>query len=167
MKTLVICAAAALCYSITSAQGSYDLPRTVDLKVVTVRPLNISYVKAVVDDRMPESVTQLENKAARYNITEHEAFDENFDAYEVIFSQHNGTIVATYDQHGRIVEASERFRNITLPPHIRNKIHQEHPGWTIYSDLYMVSYYGDREVRKVCKIQLRKDGMRRNLKIEI
>ncbi|MBT8280331.1 MAG: hypothetical protein KJO16_02055 [Muriicola sp.] len=167
MRTLLILGVTALFCSFTTAQQLYRAPSTVDLKLITVRPLNISYVHSVVDERMPEAVTKLENKAARYNITENPIYDGNFEAYEVIFSQNNGTIIATYDQHGKIIQTSERFKDITLPAFIRNKIHSENPGWTIHSDLYLVSYFGNKEVKKVCKIQLRKDGMRKNLKIEI
>jgi len=167
MRTLSISLVAALFCSISFSQNLYRAPNTVDLKMITVRPLNITYVHTVVDERMPEVVTKLENKAARYNITENPVFDGNFEAYEVIFSQNNGTIIATYDQNGKILQTSERFKNITLPAFIRNKIHAENPGWTIHSDLYMVSYYCNKGVKKICKIQLRKDGQRKNLKIEI
>lgn len=167
MRTPIISVVTVLFCSITFSQNMYRAPSTVDLKLITVRPLNISYVQSVVDERMPEVVTKMENKAARYNITENPIYDGNFEAYEVIFSQNNGTIIATYDQNGKIIQSSERFKNITLPSFIRNKIHAEHPGWIIHSDLYLVSYYGNMEVKKVCKIQLRKDGQRRNLKIEI
>ncbi len=167
MRTLRISLAALFISSFTFAQTPHRDPNTVDLKLITVRPLNISYVHNVVDERMPEAVTKLENKAARYNITENPVYDGNFEAYEVIFSQNNGTNIATYDQKGKILQTSERFKNITLPAFIRNKIHAEHPGWTIHSDLYLVSYYCNSEVKKTCKIQLRKDGQRKNLKIEI
>jgi len=167
MKTLFISVLAAFLCSNVFSQELYRAPSTVDLNLITVRPLNISYVNSVVDERMPEAVTKLENKAARYNILENPVYDGNFEAYEVIFSQNNGTIIATYDQHGKIIQTSERFKDITLPEFIRNRIHSENPGWTIHSDLYMVSYFGNKEVKKVCKIQLRKDGQRKNLKIEI
>ncbi|MEY8022009.1 hypothetical protein AB8P51_14315 [Muriicola sp. SD30] len=167
MKTLCISIVAAFLCCNAFSQELYRAPSTVDLKLITVRPLNISYVNSVVDERMPEAVTKLENKAARYNILENPVYDGNFEAYEVIFSQNNGTIIATYDQHGKIIQTSERFKDITLPEFIRNRIHSENPGWTIHSDLYMVSYYGNKEVKKVCKIQLRKDGQRKNLRIEI
>lgn len=167
MRTLNISLVAALVCGITFSQEMYRLPNTVDLKSITVRPLNLTYVHNVVDERMPEVVTRLENKAARYNITENPVYDGNFEAYEVIFSQNNGTIIATYDQNGKILQTSERFKNITLPPFIRNQIHADNPGWTIHADLYLVSYYCNKEIKKVCKVQLRKDGQKKNIKIEI
>ncbi len=141
--------------------------QSVALTGVTVRPLNISYLNAVTDERMPESVTALENKAARYNVTESEVYDEDFEAYEVVFSQSDGVILATYDNRGRIIESLERFKNITLPYEVRNEVAEKYPGWTIHSDAYLVSYYKDKGVQKEVKIQLRKDGKRKNIKIDM
>ncbi len=141
--------------------------QSVALTGVTVRPLNISYLNAVTDERMPESVTALENKAARYNVTESEVYDEDFEAYEVVFSQSDGVILATYDNRGRIIESLERFKNITLPYEVRNEVAEKYPGWTFHSDAYLVSYYKDKGVQKEVKIQLRKDGKRKNIKIDM
>lgn len=141
--------------------------KSVALEGVTVRPLNLTYLNAVTDERMPESVTALENKAARYNITEHEVYDGNFEAYEVVFEESNGSILATYDERGRIVESLERFKDITLPYELRNKVAKDYPGWTIHSDAYLVSYYKDRGVDREVKIQLRKNGKRKNIRLNL
>ena len=138
-----------------------------ELIEVTVRPLNISYVHAVIDERMPETIIELENMAARYNITESPVYDGQFNAYEVTFSQDNGTIIATYDQNGKIIQSIERFKDITLPAFIRNKIFEDNSGWTIHSDTYLVSYNCNESIKKMCKVQLRKDGKRKNIKISI
>jgi len=138
-----------------------------ELIEVTVRPLNISYVHAVIDERMPETILELENMAARYNITESPVYDGKLDAYEVTFSQNNGSIIATYDQNGKIIHSIERFKDITLPAFIRNKIYENNLGWTIHSDMYLVSYNCNDRIKKMCKVQLRKDGKRKNIKISI
>lgn len=148
------------------AQNNGDAEK-VELKGVTVTPLNISYLNSVTEEFLPDFVKNLENKAARYNITESPVYDGNFEAYEVMFSQTNGSIIATYDGNGKIMETSEKFKNITLPYEVRNKIHAENPGWSIHTDAYLVSYYAGEEVEKICKVQLRKDGKRKNLKIDL
>jgi hypothetical protein len=149
------------------SQTSKDEAKEVELTGVTVSPLNMSYLNSVEEDEMPEFVKNLENKAARFNITESPIYDGNFEAYEVMFSQSNGTVLATYDQKGKILETTERFKNITLPYNVRTKIYKEHPGWVIHSDAYLVSYFHNQEVEKICKVQLRKDGKRKNLKIDM
>ncbi|MBT8188274.1 MAG: hypothetical protein HKP38_00380 [Croceitalea sp.] len=159
---------AALCLAgILFAPSAQAQSNVLELKGITVRPLNISYLRNVMDHRMPELVTALENKAARFNIFESPVYDGKFDAYEVMFTQEKGTIIATYNKDGKIMQSTERFKDFTLPDFIRNEIYQEHPGWTIHSDAYLVSYFYDKEVKKVCRVQLRKDGQRKNIKILI
>lgn len=157
----------ALSLTATGVAQTNGTGQQVTLTGVTVRPLNLSYLNAVTDERMPESVTALENKAARFNITDSEIYDGDFEAYEVVFEESNGTILATYDGRGRIVESLERFKNITLPYEVRNKVAMDYPGWTIHSDAYLVSYYKDKGVDKEVKIQLRKDGKRKNIKLNL
>lgn len=139
----------------------------IELKGVTVSPINLDYIYTVVDKQMPRSVQKLEKKAAQFDVTELELFNGQFEAYEVFFEQANGTIIATYDQNGKIMESHERFKDIALPAPIREYIYQKNPGWTIHKDVYLVSYYDDKDVSKVAKVQLRKDGLKRNLRVDI
>lgn len=139
----------------------------VELPGVTVSPMNITYLNAVMDDGMPESVTELETRAARYDITQSEVFDGKFEAYEVMFEQSDGTIMATYNREGQIIESFERFKDITLPLKVRQHIYKNNPGWTIHSDVYLVTYYHDKGVNKQAKVQLRKEGKRKNIRINL
>lgn len=141
--------------------------QAIELKGVTVTPLNLDYMYTVVDKNMPPSVQKLERKAAQFDITELDIYNGQFEAYEVFFEQDNGTIIATYDSEGKIMQSYERFKNITLPLAIREHIYKSNPGWTIHKDIYIVSYYDDKDVSKVAKVQLVKDDLKRNLKIDI
>ncbi|MDE3743402.1 hypothetical protein [Maribacter polysaccharolyticus] len=151
-----------------SQQSVYtDTANEVTLEGVTVSPLNISYLSMVQEESMPDHVTELENKAARYDITKSGIYDYEIEDYEITFSHENGTIIATYDKNGRILNSYERFNNITLPFELRNKIYQEYPGWTIHRDAYIVTYFEDSGVTKICKLHLRKDGKKLNIKIDM
>ncbi|MBT8302876.1 MAG: nicotinate-nucleotide adenylyltransferase, partial [Bacteroidia bacterium] len=94
-------------------------------------------------------------------------FNKKFEAYEVIFKETDGKIVATYDQNGKILSSMERFSNVVLPTKVRNAIYESYPGWNLHKDTYLVSYYVDRDVKKIFKIQLRKDRERKNLKVDV
>jgi len=140
---------------------------TVELEGVTVSPANLEYQYAVIDPEMPPSVQKLQKEAALYDITEMPTYNGRFEAYEVIFEQFNGTIIATYDGDGKIMNSFERFKDITLPLEIRQHIAKENPGWLIHKDVYLVSYYDDKELKKICKVKLLKDGQKRNLKFDL
>ncbi len=137
------------------------------LDEVTVSGLNTTYLHSVNVEEMPPSVDKLEARAARYDVTKSRRFRSSYEAYEVIFTQNNGKIVATYDKDGKILSSFEKFNNIALPPAVRNKIWKDNPGWVIQKDIYMVDYYDDWKVTRTCKIQLVKDGQKKNLKLNL
>jgi len=140
---------------------------TVELEGVTVSPVNLAYQYAVIDPEMPPSVQNLQKEVARYDVTEMPTYNGRFEAYEVIFEQFNGSIIATYDGDGKIMNSFERFKDITLPLKVRQHIAKENPGWLIHKDVYMVSYYDDKELKKICKVKLLKDGQKRSLKFDL
>lgn len=149
-----------------SQQSAYT--SEVALEGVTVSPLNLTYLTTVKEESMPKHVKELENKAARYDITQSGIYDyDEVEDYEITFSHENGTIIATYDKNGRILNSYEKFNNITLPFELRNKIYQEYPGWTIHRDAYVVTYFQDTGVTKICKLYLRKDGKKIKIKIDM
>ncbi|TYA59147.1 hypothetical protein [Formosa maritima] len=142
----------------------------VKLADVVISPLNLSYLNAVQEKNTPESVRHLENKAARFDITESPVFDNQFEAYEVIFkeaSKNGGQIIATYNSEGKILKSFEKFNDVTLPPSVRNAVYKEYPGWTIHSDTYLVSYYINKDTKKVYKLKIKKDDEKKTLKIDV
>lgn len=167
MKTLVtgliFLGFTSLCYS--QSNGEQKVKEEA-LATVTVTPLNTTYLSKVQDANTPDRVKNLEDKAARYDITELSIFNGKFESYEVVFEQTESRIIATYDGDGKIINSLERFENVSLPPNVRNTVYSQYPGWTIHKDVYLVSYFEDREARKHYKIQVRKDGARKNLKLD-
>ncbi len=138
----------------------------IDFSEVIISPLNISYLNEVLDETTPQSVTFLENKASRFNIKTSNVYDNNHDIYEITFTQSNGKIIAYYDNSGKIIRCSEKFKNVKIPLQVRATIFKDNPGWVLHSDTYLVSYkYGD-EARRIYKIQLRKGKQKKNIKID-
>ena len=154
---------AGLCF----AQERNGESAQVNLDEVTVKPLNIAYVNSVKEKNMPPSVHELEGQAAQFDVRDLRAYKKNYEAFEVFFKQHNGSIVATYNRDGQILESYEKFKNIALPPKVRNHLYLEYPGWIISKDVYMVSYYGDSKVQKLCKVQLERGKLKRNLTLDL
>lgn len=163
MKTLIT---GLLFIGLTSLGFSQNGIEQVDLSAVNVTPLNLSYLNKVQDRDTPERVKELENIASRYDVTESKVFNRKFEAYEVIFKETDGSIIATYDSDGKIISSLERFNDVLLPYKVRTTVFDKYPDWILHKDSYLVSYYLDKDVKKVYKVQLRKDGKRKNLKID-
>lgn len=168
MKTLLIGLLFLGSTSLTYSQTNGEI-KAEKLEDVVITPLNVSYLKNVKDKTTPEVAKQLENTAARYDITESPVFDRDFEAYEVIFSENSeskGRIVATYDNKGKIISSFERFSDVALPPAVRNSVYKAYPGWTILNDTYLVSYYENRSVKKTYKLKIEKDKTKKTLRLD-
>ncbi|CAM1342143.1 hypothetical protein [Tenacibaculum aestuarii] len=152
------------------AHSQNDIQKNIILEPVTIKPLNLSYLKEVQREDTPEFAVNLQNEAARYDITEDPIFGKEFEAYEVIFKSKNdetsGLITATYDSKGKIMSSIERYKNILLPKTVRTAINNKYPGWVIYKDVYLVTYRDNSKSKQVFKVQIRKDGEKKNLKLD-
>lgn len=147
------------------------LSKNVILEPVTIKTLNLSYLKEVQSKETPEVAIALENEAARYDITEDPLFDREFEAYEVVFKAKteggsSGSITATYNTDGKILKSVERYKNILLPRSLRDIINEKYPGWKIHKDIYLVNYRSNRDSKKVFRVQLRKNNDKKNIKID-
>lgn len=147
--------------------GQQDKIAAVELSEVNISPLNLSYLNKVQDATTPQKAKKLENVASRYDITEAEIFNRQFEAYEVVFKEGTGIIIATFDKNGKILSSLEKFKDIALPPLVRISTVQNYPGWAITHDNYLVSYYENKDVSKTYKLKLRKDKKRKVVRMDI
>ncbi len=138
----------------------------VELSEISVIPFNTTYLNQVQDENTPERVKEIENVASQFDIMESKTYNEKYDAYEVIFKETNGRIIATYDKHGKIISSSERFHDVLLPYKVRRAVFKQYPDWTLQKNSYLVSYYLNKDVKKVYRVLLKKDGERKNLKVD-
>lgn len=142
----------------------------VELADVIISPLNMSYLNKVQDEFTPVKVKHLEDKAARFDITESPVYDRKFEAYEVVFTdaynKNQGNIVATYDSNGKILRSLERYKETLLPPKVRNAIFKRYPNCSLESNLYLLTYYHNKDVKKVYKVRIKDGDKKMNLHVD-
>ncbi len=139
----------------------------VKLSGVEVAPRNLTYWDGVSEGTISDRVLVLEKKASRYNIKEMPFFNDRSKVFYVNFKQNKGNILATYDRDGKILTSSERFKDIALPPAVRNSIYKENPGWTLHSNAYLVSYSHGKDVKKTYKALIRKGNLKKYLRLGV
>ena len=167
MKKVILLLVAVFSLHLATAQT-----QEITLENINIRPLNLTYLKKVQDKNTPAFVKALESKAARYDITESPIFDREFESYEVVFDAvkkdgADGTIMATYDQDGKIINSVERYINVSLPKMIRDACLEEYPDFKIQKDVYLVSYnYNRNSVKKYYKVQMTNGSKKKQLKID-
>ena len=121
------------------AQEPVEKIKPIELEGVIVKPPNFEYLASVQDMRTPPVVKVLERKAAYYDLENSPVYDDSYDAYEVIFSNSKGRVIATYDENGKILRSYEKFKNTPVPAPIKSTVNDAYPEWKINKHTYVVS----------------------------
>lgn len=156
--------------SLTQAQKNIETDveaESVDLKNIIISS-NSRYMNNVYDENSSQVVKQLEQIVAGYDIKSNDIFSPDYENYSVNFNTATSTKVsATYHKNGTILSSIEQYDDILLPHAIRQKLVKDYPGWTLHSNSYRVVYDKDKDIKKLYKIQVRKAGNKKNLKINV
>lgn len=153
--------------SLAYSQSTNVKIEEVKLSGVEVSPRNEAYIDKVWEGTVAPRVIALEKLASRYNIKESPFYDGESTRFSVKFSEKNGFISAVYDRDGKIVSTHENFKNVALPKAVRNSAYLEYPDWTFEGNAYSVFYDHRKGAKKLYKVQLRKDRIKKNLKYDI
>jgi hypothetical protein len=133
---------------------------------VTVISYNYKYLKSINDTNAAQPVKMLQKHSANYDIKSSEFYEEEYDEYIISFNIPKGEILATYDKEGRIIRTAERFKNVGLPPSVREAVSKKYPEWSITKDFYLVNYYADSKnpTKKIYKLLLENGSKRLRIK---
>lgn len=137
------------------------------LPEVEIKATNYKYLNSVGDTETAIIVTQLEKKAAQFDLKNSKYFEEESDEYMIYFNAPVGKILAAYDNEGEIIRTQERFVDIQLPLKVSNSIVDSYPGWKITGDIYLVKYQRtEDDTFKMYKLFLEKDGKTKKVKTD-
>ncbi|SDM00435.1 hypothetical protein [Kriegella aquimaris] len=139
--------------------------REVVLEGVTISPINIDYLNKVIDNTTAKRVFDLQAQAASFNLLNSRYFKGKGGLYWVTFKQHGGLIFTTFDDKGKILRSNESFKDILFPKAILKSIYRAHPGWTMSSNEYLVSYSHGKDVKKSYKVLLSKGNLKKRILI--
>ena len=135
------------------------------LPAVTVSSYNYKYLKSTFDTSAAQPVRLLEHRAAGYDLKNSEFYEDEYDEFFVSFYLPEGRVLATYDKEGKLLRTAEKFKNVSLPPVVRQSLSRQYPGWAVAKDVYLVNYYSESEsTNKKYKILLENGNKRLRVK---
>ena len=129
--------------------------KTEELSEVVVMAVNYKYLNQVDNTEAAIPVKMLERKAAAYDVTTQDYYQDDFDFYTVSFYIPDGKLVAVYDSEGKIIRTIEKFNNVSLPDAVKKSVLKRYPNWTIVKDVYRVSYAETKGAKKTYKLKLK------------
>lgn len=91
--------------------------------------------------------------------------NHEFDEYLVTFNSSKGFLKAIYTAEGELVKTTQLFKNINLPPAIRNELFINNEGWVVTSNKYSASGKADKIDKEFYRIKLTNGNKKRIIKI--
>jgi hypothetical protein len=129
--------------------------QTEELSEVVVSPVNYKYLNETDNMEAAIPVQMLQRKVASYDVEESGFYQDDWGLYTVSFFIPDGKIVAVYDKNGKVVRTIEHFKDVALPPAVRNAIVQRFPNWTLAEDSYRVTYGDKKAPKKSYKVTIK------------
>ena len=129
--------------------------QTEELSEVVVSPVNYKYLNETDNMTAAIPVQMLQRKVASYNVEESGFYQDDWGVYTVSFFIPDGKIVAAYDKDGKVIRTIEHFKDVALPPAVRNAIVQRFPNWTLAEDSYRVTYGDKKSPKKEYKVTIK------------
>lgn len=167
MKKLSISLAVMGITSLGFAQNSYPKLNKALSEGLGTLTSNYGYLNDVQNGLTPKHVKYLENIASYWDVAKLEEFDRLKDQpLEVTFRSGLGSIVASYDSDGKIVTATERFKNVSLPKQLQIAIVKQYPHWSIVKIRYTLRYTEGKEPKKQFKVKIKKENQKKWVKVD-
>lgn len=174
MKTLIISLVLVLAAAVTQAQGVIELNETrVDynplFSEMTQRGnLYIMKVSENYKGGFEKDPMTFLNK--NFDIKEFISFvkdnNQEYDSYEVNFTSNKGALKAKYDQFGNLEYITHRFRDITLPHALTQKIFLENEGWSVVKNMHVGSGKNGKIDKAQYIVTMENGKKKKNIKID-
>lgn len=163
ISLLVMVTATSFCLA-QNSHSNFELSKFRDLGSIG---LDYDYLNEVQNGLTPNQVKYLENLVSYWDVTRSKKFDgRKHTWFSVTFKLEGGHIEAFYNSKGKIISATERFSNFALPKPVIIAIVKKYPNWNVIKNRYSVWYKQGSRTKKRFKVQIKKDGQKKWLKID-
>lgn len=134
-----------------------------ELPVVVIKSAGKDF-SIYLPDRNPDSkVKEMETKFIGYSIgKDYEGHVE----YLVIMEAREGSLVATYNDQGKLTRVVEEYKNVRLPKNVIYSVYKSFPEWTIVNDKYLYTQSDGDILKKEYQIKIKKDKKVKKILVE-
>lgn len=152
MKTIITLV---LCLSLFTVTYSQD-KKTEASKIEELPTVVISQTKKYIPDNNPDAVVRnTQNEFLVYKVDDE---CKNFYEYLVTFENEKGSLIATYDEKGTLMNVSEKYVNVELPREVSQSVYMSYPEWVITKSKFEYSQEKGEIIKKAYHLKLKKDN---------
>lgn len=140
-----------------------EILKTEELPGVVIKSAGKDFSVYLPDHNVDKNVRQLENKFVGYNLGKDY---EGYDTFLVIMECEKGTLTASYNQNGKLINVVENYKDLKLPNEVIYAVYKGYPGWQITNDKYVYSQKEGDVTKKEYTLKLKKDKETLNIKMK-
>ncbi len=137
-------------------------------KAIVKRHKSNHYWKEVGPMSHSNQVSSLQQRIARFDITQLDEYDANEPStYTVVFRENNSSIYAKYNALGNLMSTIERHKNVKVPQPIGREIAIRYPGWSFKNSMLIIKYRKKGKINIAFKVQILNGSKKRVLKLPV
>lgn len=155
MKSFIIIL---LFLGLTTAVYSQDEEEKGKMKIeelpgVIIKRIGSDFSIYLPDNNPDQRVRAIQEKFIAYDLgNEYEGYEE----YLLVTESKTGSLVATYNEKGKLTRVVENYKNVKLPIPVIYSIYKTYPGWSIVNDQYLYSQEEGDVIKKEYNIKIKK-----------
>lgn len=130
------------------------------LPAVVIRSAGKDFSVYLTDQNPDARVRGLQKQFISYNLGKDY---DGFDNFLVSMETPDGSLVATYNENGKLTSVVENYKNVKLPVKVIYAIYKEFPGWRIVNDKYLYTQENGDIKKKQYHLKIKKDSEVRKL----
>lgn len=134
--------------------------RVEELPEIVIKSAGKDFSVYLPDKNPDMSVRNIQDKFIAYELGKDY---EGYDLYLVTMQIDKGSLVATYNEKGKLISVVENYRDVKLPSAVVFSIYKKFPGWQLVKDKYLYSQSDGDIVKKQYNIKIKKDNEVRKL----
>lgn len=134
-----------------------------ELPAVVIKSAGKDFSIYLPDKGSDSKVKEMETKFIGYSIgKDYEGHVE----YLVIMEGNEASLVATYNDQGKLTRVVEEYKNVRLPKKVIYSVYKSFPGWTILNDKFLYTQSDGDVLKKQYNIKIKKDKNVKRIVVE-
>lgn len=158
MKTMILILCLTISYSSFSQSNTTRISNE-NLDIEELPEIVLSKIgddfSIYLPDKNPDlSVRQLQKYFVAYDLGKD---FEGYENYLVMMKNDKGTLMATYNEKGKLIRVVEKYENVILPSEVIYSILKSYPGWNIIDDKFHYTQADGDVKKKQYVVKIKKD----------
>ena len=158
MKTMILILFLSISYS-SFSQSNTTRSSNENLDIEELPEIVLSKIgddfSIYLPDKNPDlSVRQLQKYFVAYDLGKD---FEGYENYLVMMKNDKGTLMATYNEKGKLIRVVEKYENVILPSEVIYSILKSYPGWNIIDDKFHYTQADGDVKKKQYVVKIKKD----------